>query len=220
MKIRTVIKAVLTTAMLTCIAIPTFAADIEGTITEDCIAKQVMQNGDINEMSIAQGERVEILGEIEEYYEVVLNENNYIVRIQKEQILIDAPQQEVKEVSQAEEMITYAEQFLGTPYRYGGNDPRTGVDCSGFTKAIFGHFGINLQRTSGGQFANNGYKVSKSELMPGDLVFYGYNGNVTHVAIYIGNSKIIHASTGNRGVVIDPLDLRGMPPFVGFKRVL
>lgn len=220
MKIRTVIKAIMTTAIVACMAIPTFATEYEGFITEECNAKQILQDGTVNEIPVAEGERVEILEELEDRYQVVLKDSRYIVEIAKEQILIDTPEEEVNTSNQGEEVINYAKKFLGTRYVPGGNSLTKGVDCSGFTSQVFKEFGINLKRSSRDQYASNGSKVSKSELQPGDLVFYGYNGNVSHVAIYIGDGEIIHASTGIRGVVIDPLELRGMPPFIGYKRVL
>lgn len=220
MKIKSVIQAMITTAIVACMAIPTFAAEYEGIITKDCNAKQVLQDGTVNEIPVDEGVRVEILEEQEGGYLIVLPENNYIVELDKDAILVDAPKEEVKQKSTGDEVVNYAKKFIGTKYVRGGNSLTKGVDCSGFTSQVFKEFGINLKRSSRDQYASNGVKVSKSNLQAGDLIFYGYNGNVSHVAIYIGDGKIIHASTSIRGVVIDPLELRGMPPFIGYKRVL
>ena len=102
-------------------------------------------------------------------------------------------------------MATYAQQFLGVPYVYGGNGPNS-FDCSGFTSYVYRHFGYTINRTASTQLSN-GYAVSKSELLPGDLVFFRYNTSypASHVGIYIGGGQFIHASTNNYKVRIDTL---------------
>lgn len=79
---------------------------------------------------------------------------------------------------------------------------------------------MKLQRSSRSQYASNGKKVTKDQLQPGDLVFYGYNGSVNHVAIYIGNGQIIHAPVPGKSVCIEPLWQRGCAPIIGYKRVV
>ena len=105
-----------------------------------------------------------------------------------------------------DQIVAYAKQFLGVPYVYGGNGPNC-FDCSGFTKYIYAHFGVTLNRTATDQLAN-GTSVSKSQLQPGDLVFFRANTTkpVSHVGIYIGNGQFIHASTNTYSVQIDRLD--------------
>lgn len=99
------------------------------------------------------------------------------------------------------ELIEYAKQFLGNPYVYGGTSLTNGTDCSGFTMRIYQHFGYSLSRTSRQQ-AHNGRRVSLSEIQPGDLLFYNHGSQIGHVAIYIGNGQIIHASTERTGIII------------------
>jgi Cell wall-associated hydrolases (invasion-associated proteins) len=83
--------------------------------------------------------------------------------------------------------------FYGTPYRFGGNSSHA-LDCSGFVQKVFRANGIELPRDSRSQ-AKYGYKVSLSELKPGDLLFFKtYKRDVSHVGIYIGNGKMIHAT--------------------------
>ena len=109
--------------------------------------------------------------------------------------------------SMGQQVVAYAKQFLGTPYVYGGNGPSS-FDCSGFTKYVYAHFGYTLNRTATDQLAN-GTAVSKSQLQPGDLVFFnnGYTSKpVSHVGIYIGNGQFIHASTNQYEVQIDNLN--------------
>ena len=107
--------------------------------------------------------------------------------------------------SMGQQIVAYAKQFLGVPYVYGGNGPNS-FDCSGFTSYIYRHFGYTLNRTASTQLSN-GVAVSKSELQPGDLVFFRYNTSypASHVGIYIGNGQFIHASTNKYQVQIDQL---------------
>jgi len=86
-------------------------------------------------------------------------------------------------------VLAYASNFLGIPYVWGGTSP-LGFDCSGFTQYVFLHFGVNLPRVSEDQ-QNVGTLVSRANLQPGDLVFFGTPAH--HVGIYVGNGKMINA---------------------------
>ena len=90
-------------------------------------------------------------------------------------------------------IASYAQQFVGNPYRYGGNSLTSGIDCSGFTQQIMAKFGYSISRTSSSQ-SGDGRAVSTSNLRAGDLVFYGDGGSIDHVAIYIGGGQVVHAS--------------------------
>lgn len=90
-------------------------------------------------------------------------------------------------------IASYAQQFIGNPYRYGGNSLTRGIDCSGFTQQIMAKFGYSISRTSSSQ-AGDGRAVSTSNLRAGDLVFYGDGGSINHVALYIGGGQVVHAS--------------------------
>ena len=99
-------------------------------------------------------------------------------------------------------LVNYALQFVGGPYRAGGNDPRTGVDCSGFVRYVMQHgAGISMNRSSGSQ-ATQGHAVNSSQMQPGDLLFYSGGSGINHVAMYIGDGKIVHASTYATGIKI------------------
>lgn len=98
-------------------------------------------------------------------------------------------------------MVSYAMQFLGNRYVYGGTSLTNGTDCSGFTMRIYEHFGYSIPRTSGAQ-ASYFRGISSSEAKPGDLFFYGSGGRVNHVAMYIGNGQVIHASNARTGIKI------------------
>lgn len=102
--------------------------------------------------------------------------------------------------STASSIVSYAMQFLGNRYVYGGTSLTNGTDCSGFTMRIYQHFGYSLPRTSGAQ-AGATRSVSPGNEQVGDLFFYG-SGSVSHVALYIGNGQIIHASNHRDGIKI------------------
>lgn len=110
------------------------------------------------------------------------------------------------------DVIAYAKKFLGTTYRYAGNNPETGFDCSGFVYFVFKHFNIELPRGSG-EYLFLGTPLKPEEFKVGDvLVFYGYmdNANIGHVGIISEangmNSKFIHATSGKLyGVTISDL---------------
>ncbi len=97
-------------------------------------------------------------------------------------------------------IVNYARQFLGNPYVYGGTSLTNGADCSGFVQTLYADFGISINRTATTQ-TYNGYAVSVDELQPGDLIMYGYGGEIEHVAMYEGNGMIIHASTEETGII-------------------
>ncbi|MBK5241997.1 NlpC/P60 family protein [Clostridium sp.] len=89
-------------------------------------------------------------------------------------------------------VVSYAATLLGTPYLWAGTSPSTGFDCSGFTQYVYRHFGISIGRSTGDQ-VRSGVGVSKDELEPGDLVFFGSSSNPQHTGIYIGDNKYIHS---------------------------
>lgn len=106
-------------------------------------------------------------------------------------------------------IVNTALKYVGYPYVHGGNSLTRGTDCSGFTKLIYKQFGYNLARTPGGQIPN-GKCISRSQLQPGDLVFYMNSAGtrVGHVAMYIGNNKIVHASNPRDGIKISNMNYR------------
>lgn len=99
------------------------------------------------------------------------------------------------------DLISYATQFVGNPYVWGGTSLTNGADCSGFTLSIFAKYGVYLPHSSKAQ-ANCGTRISASEAKPGDLFFYGSGSSISHVAIYIGNGQIVHASSKKTGIKI------------------
>ncbi len=123
------------------------------------------------------------------------------------------PKEEIKQTStvtsssnKGQEVVEYAKQYLGSRYVYGGSSPK-GFDCSGFTMYVYKHFGVSLSHSATAQ-SKVGQKIAKSDLQPGDLVFfknYRTNKGIGHVGIYIGNNKFIHASTESTGVITSSL---------------
>lgn len=105
------------------------------------------------------------------------------------------------------QIAKYAKKFLGNPYKYGGTSLTNGADCSGFTQSIYKEFGYSIPRTSLEQ-SEYGTKVSASSIKQGDLVFYQSGKTVGHVALYIGNGEVIHASNEKDGIKISKMNYR------------
>jgi uncharacterized protein YgiM (DUF1202 family) len=112
-------------------------------------------------------------------------------------------------------LVNEAKEHLGESYVWGGTRLGSGVDCSGFTQAIYRVMGYTISRTSRSQ-AVGGTKISASQLKPGDLVFYGSSSYISHVAIYIGNGKIIHASNRRDGIKISNMYYRQPVKYVRY----
>ena len=112
-------------------------------------------------------------------------------------------------VSLRNKIVNYALQFVGGKYVWGGNDPHTGADCSGFTKYVYSKVaGITLNRVSRDQ-AKQGKQIKSSEMRPGDLIFYtNSKGTINHVAMYIGNGQIVHAASRRSGIKISTWNYR------------
>lgn len=123
--------------------------------------------------------------------------------------------QTVVSVDANSDVASYALQFVGNPYVYGGTSLTNGTDCSGFVMSVYAAFGVSLPRTTGGQ-AQSGYGVSVDEAQPGDIVSYGYNGYVSHSALYIGNGMIVHASTPELGIRVDSMYIM---PIITIRRI-
>ena len=110
--------------------------------------------------------------------------------------------------SNGQVIVDYACQFIGNPYVWGGTSLTDGADCSGFVQSVFRHAGYSLNRTAAEQ-AHNGKAVSLNKLKPGDLVFFHTDKRspkrISHVAIYIGNGKVIHSANRKVGMVVSTL---------------
>lgn len=111
--------------------------------------------------------------------------------------------------SSGSEVANYALNFVGNPYVYGGTSLTGGTDCSGFVQSIYSHFGYSISRTSSSQSQSAGKEVSLSNLQAGDLIFYrNSGGSVSHVAMYIGGGKVVHASNPRDGIKVSNYNYR------------
>ncbi|KHE67987.1 C40 family peptidase [Halobacillus sp. BBL2006] len=121
-----------------------------------------------------------------------------------------------------DQVVDVAFDYSGSPYVYGGTSP-SGFDCSGFTQYVFNKVGISLNRTSGSQYYQ-GHSVSRSNLQPGDLLFFNYydGGSIGHVGIYIGNNKMISAENPRDDITVASIapDRYWGGRLVGAKRVI
>ncbi|HET6452968.1 MAG TPA: NlpC/P60 family protein [Armatimonadota bacterium] len=118
-------------------------------------------------------------------------------------------------------LIQTAFAYRGSRYVFGGMSSR-GFDCSGFVKYLYAGLGIKLPRNSRSQYSQAGTFVSRAELKPGDLIFFSgtYRRGISHVGLYVGEGKFIHASTPRSGVRVDHLDSAYYSRhFVGAKRI-
>jgi len=107
---------------------------------------------------------------------------------------------------EAGDLIMNAMSLIGLSYRFGGNSPTQGLDCSGFMQYIFKRsMGITLPRTSA-EMAAVGQQVDRANLKPGDMVFFGSGGRVSHVGMYIGNDRFIHAPRTGRDIEITSMN--------------
>lgn len=118
--------------------------------------------------------------------------------------------------TKGQSVVSYAKKFIGVKYVYGGESPN-GFDCSGFTKYVYAHFGVSLPHHAADQY-KYGKSVSKSNLEPGDLVFFGKSASgIYHVGIYIGSGEFIHSPQPGEKVKITVL--KYMPDYYGAKRI-
>lgn len=138
-------------------------------------------------------------------------ENNVEVRYALTEAIKFSPLEERvnQQASLRNKVVNYGLQFVGGRYVWGGTNPNTGADCSGFVQYVMRNVaGVSLPRTSREQ-AKTGRSISSSEMRPGDLIFYtGSNGVVNHVAMYIGNGQIVHAASRRSGIKISTWNYR------------
>lgn len=111
------------------------------------------------------------------------------------------PEEENTFASRQQEIVDYACNLIGCRYVYGGTTPSGGFDCSGFTMYVYGQFGYNLPHASSSQL-NYGTPVERDDLQMGDLILFSNGGPISHVGIYIGDGKFVHASSSRTGYVV------------------
>lgn len=151
------------------------------------------------------GESVEILGVDGEWYKVSAGGKTGYIRGDYVSFTEPDPSQAPAAGSIGEQIVAFAEQFLGTPYVWAGSSP-SGFDCSGFVSYVFKNYGYTVNRTAASMYTN-GVAVDKSELQIGDAVFFASSSeSIGHVGIYIGDGEFIHSSSGCGYVTISGLD--------------
>lgn len=165
----------------------------------------------------AQANEIEPIEEEQAFIDISVQEENH-----EATETIDSVETIVnEEPSLSEKILETANKLKGVKYQYAGNSPSTGFDCSGFTTYVFGEHGISLPRSSSDMYAQ-GKEVKRTELAPGDLVFFNTSGNkISHVGIYVGDNQFIHSSTSD-GVIITDLNdpYYWSKRYVGAKRIL
>lgn len=152
------------------------------------------------------GTTVEILSESDGWYEI--NYESQKAYIKSEYVkIVDTNSANLNVSNIGSSIVDYAKKFIGTPYASGGSSP-SGFDCSGYVKYVMANFGVTMPRPSTDQYSV-GVQVKKSELLPGDLVFFKLNANsygLSHVGIYVGDGNFIHSPVPGQSVKISPLN--------------
>lgn len=161
------------------------AAEAESTVTYDEDGEVIEDAIPSDEGSSDEGSSGETDYEYDEYGNVIDTANT-----------VDASEYVSSGSGSGSSVVDYATQFVGNPYVWGGTSLTSGADCSGFVQSVYKNFGVDLPRTSYEQ-QNAGTEVSYSDAQPGDLICYG-----GHVAIYMGDGKIVHASNSRDGIKI------------------
>lgn len=159
--------------------------------------------------SMPIGEELEVVETLEGWVKINVDSDEGYVSSDYVDISVELPKaQTMTEVRYGQgvsdvrvSLVQYATQFVGNPYVWGGTSLTRGADCSGFVLSVFANYGISLPHSSRAQ-ANCGTRISASEARPGDLFFYGNGSSINHVAIYIGNGQVVHASSPKSGIKI------------------
>ena len=166
-------------------------------------------------MTVAKGEKLDVVEEDGEWVKVDLDGQEVYVFGEYVEVSEDLDTAlTITEVLYGEgvsdvrvELCEYAKQFVGNPYVWGGTSLTKGADCSGFVLSVFAKFGVTLPHYSVSQ-SQEGTKVAIEDVLPGDLIFYSNGKQINHVAIYIGNGQVIHASSPKTGIKISKYNYR------------
>ena len=164
---------------------------------------------------VAQGEELEVAAVEGDWVKVLLDDDEVYVAAEYVEVSAELSTavtmtellygQGVSDVRV--DICQYAKEFIGNPYVWGGTSLTKGADCSGFVMKVFQKYGVKLPRTSRTQ-ANCGTTIKVSEAKPGDLIFYAKGKTINHVAIYIGNGQVVHASSPKTGIKISNVSYR------------
>lgn len=193
----------------------TTAVETEAETTEAPVKGTVIQNG---VKWTSSNEKVVTVGTDGTLTPVAVGSANITAKVKNKKyvckvVVIDYTGMSIEQ----KEVVSYALQFVGNPYRYGGISLTKGADCSGFTYSVYKKFGYKLIHNAYSQMVDT-KTVKMKKIKPGDLIFYGSSkSSCSHVALYIGNGKVVHASTETTGIVISDYKYR---KHVGVGRVL
>ena len=187
--------------------------------------------------SLKNGTNVEVLYKVNGFYKIMVNGSTGFVSSQYIDCKYDAyvntqSLSNVGEISvwtgsttttsgsKGEKVVETAMKYLGNPYVYGGVSLTNGTDCSGFTQGVMKIHGVTIPRTSSDQ-SKVGALITKENLQKGDLLFFGRSTSaISHCGIYIGDGKMIHASTPSTGIIISGAYTSGGLPLQVIRRVI
>ena len=166
-------------------------------------------------MTVAEGERLDVIEELDGWVKVDVDGQEVYVSAEFVEISEDLDTAlTITEVLYGEgvsdirvELCEFAKQFVGNPYVWGGTSLTKGADCSGFVLSVFAEYGVTLPHYSVAQ-SKEGTAIDIDEVLPGDLIFYSNGSTINHVAIYIGNGQVIHASSPKTGIKISNYNYR------------
>lgn len=183
---------------------PVSEENSRGAVSGDVVNIRTLPNLESSVITtVPQGTTLVIFGEEEGWYKV--SYQGMMGYISKDYFLKEG-MIKTAAISAGQAIVDEALKHVGKAYVYGASGPNV-FDCSGFALYVYRQFGYSLNRTAADQM-QHGTPVAKSELMPGDLVFFNNRGTryIGHVGIYIGDNKMVHASTSTTGVIISDLD--------------
>lgn len=174
-----------------------YAAEADGVVKEDTKLYKKADKNSEKICDLKKKKKIVVIKKAKDkkwyYIKVTIKDENGKKKTIKGYTLVS----KIKKETTGDDVVDYAKKFIGNPYKYGGTSLTKGTDCSGFVLGVYKKFGYNLPHSSSSQ-RKVGTKVSSlSKAKPGDIICY--NG---HVAIYMGNNKIIHASNRKTGIKI------------------
>ncbi len=166
-------------------------------------------------MTVANGERLDVIEKLDDWVKVEIDGQELFVSGEYVEISEELDTAlTITEVLYGEgvsdirvELCEFAKQYVGNPYVWGGTSLTKGADCSGFVLSVFAEYGVSLPHYSVAQ-SKEGTAIDVSEVLPGDLIFYSNGSTINHVAIYIGNGQVIHASSPKTGIKISKYNYR------------
>ena len=166
-------------------------------------------------MTVAKGERLDVIEEMDGWVKVEVDGQELYVSAEYVELSEELDTAlTITEVLYGEgisdirvELCEFAKQYVGNPYVWGGTSLTKGADCSCFVLAVFAEFGVELPHYSVSQ-SQKGTAIDVSEVLPGDLIFYSNGSRINHVAIYIGNGQVVHASSPKTGIKISNYNYR------------